>query len=186
MKLGKNYIIHSELALPYLETPEDDIKVIFKTLETRFELKRDSKQKLIDLGSGDGRIVIYAGLNYGILSIGYEINPVLVKEALEQKKLLKKEKKYKNKYLRKIKLKKGDLFTLNLKKYNFVYIYSLPTMQKFLHHVFKTAKRETIFISYKYPLNQFERYLRLDYKLKHQGDDQENYTYFYKMMEKNL
>ena len=49
MKLRKNYIIHSELALPFLETPEDHIKVIFKTLETKFGLKKDSKQKLIDL-----------------------------------------------------------------------------------------------------------------------------------------
>ncbi len=186
MKLGKDYIMHSELALPYLETPEDHIIKTLETLQTKFGLKKDSKQKLIDLGSGDGRVVIYAGLNYGILSIGYEINPDLVKEALEHKELLKKEKKYKNKYLRKIKIKRGDLFTLNLKNYDFIYIYSLPTMQSFLHHVFKTAKSEAIFISYKYPLDQFETYLKLEYKIKHQTDNQENYSYFYRMMEKKL
>ena len=182
MKLGKNYIIHSELALPYLETPHHHIKIIFSTLEARFGLRRDSKQKLIDLGSGDGRIVIHAGLNYGILSMGYEINPDLVKEALEQKRRLKKQKKYKSKYFRKIKIKRGDLFILNLKNYDFIYIYSLPTMQKFLHHVFKTAKPGATFISYKYHLNQFETYLKLQYKMKLNIDGQEYYTYFYSML----
>jgi SAM-dependent methyltransferase len=182
MKLGKNYIIHSELALPFLETPEDSIKLIFKTLEDKFGLKRDSKQKLIDLGCGDGRIVIYAGLNYGILSKGCEINSDLVKEALEKKKLFKKEKEYKKKYLRKIKVKEGDLFSLNLKKYDFIYIYSLPTMQKFLHHVLKTAKTGAVLISYKYPLKKFENFLRLEYKMKFKMDDQEKNTYFYRML----
>ena len=182
MKLGKNYIIHSELALPYLETPKEIIIKTFKMLETKFGLKRDSKQKLIDLGSGDGRIVIYAGLNYGILSIGYEINPDLVKEALEQKRRLKKQKKYKTKYFRKIKIKRGDLFSLNLKIYDFIYIYSFPSMQRFLHHVFKTAKPSATFISFKYSLDQFETYLKLQYKMKLRIDGQENYTYFYSMM----
>ncbi len=182
MKLGKNYTIHSELALPYLETPEDHIRAIFKTLEIKFGLKRDSKQKLIDLGCGDGRVVLYAALNYGVLSIGYEINPDLVKEALEQKDLLKKEKKYKSKYFRKIKIKMGDLFNLNLKKYDFIYIFSLPTMQKFLHHVFQTAKPKATFISYKYPLDQFKTYLKLHYKMTIQSESRETYIYFYRMM----
>jgi len=182
MKLRKNYTIQSELALPYLETPENHIKAIFNTLETGFGLIRNSKQKFIDLGSGDGRIVMYVGLNYGILSVGYEINPELVKEVLEHKKLLKKEKKYNNKYFRKIKIKMGDIFTLNLKNYDFIYIYSLPTMHKFLHHVFKTAKPGAIFISYKYTLDQFDAYLRFEYKIKLRTNDQENYTFFYRMV----
>ena len=45
--------------------------------------------------------------------------------------------------------------------------------------IFKTTKNEVIFISYKYPLDQFETYLRLEYKIKHQTDNQENYSYFF-------
>jgi len=177
MKLRKNYIIHSELALPYLDTPEDHIKVIFKTLETKFGLKKDSKQKLIDLGSGDGRIVVYSSINYGIRSFGCEINPNLIKETKEKIKMLKKEKMYQNKNFRKIIIKIGDIFILNLKKFDFIYIYSLPTMQKFLNHVFKTAKSGAVFISYKYPLINFESYLKLDYILK---DNNHDISYFYR------
>lgn len=179
MKLRKNYIIHSELALPYLETPEDHIKVIFKTLETKFGLKKDSKQKLIDLGSGDGCIVVYSGINYGIRSFGCEINPNLIKETKEKIKMLKKEKIYQNKNFRKIIIKIGDIFILNLKKFDFIYIYSLPTMQKFLNHVFKTAKSGAVFISYKYPLKNFESYLKLDYILK-DNDNNHDISYFYR------
>jgi len=181
MKLRKNYIIHSELALPYLETPEDLTKVIFKTLETKFGLKKDSKQKLIDLGSGDGCIVVYSSINYGIRSFGCEINPNLIKETKEKIKMLKKEKIYQNKNFRKIIIKIGDIFILNLKKFDFIYIYSLPTMQKFLNHVFKTAKSGAVFISYKYPLKNFESYLKLDYILK-DNDKNHDISYFYRKL----
>ena len=179
MKIKKDYIIYSLLDLPLLETNRDHIKEIFIILEQKFGLKKNSKQKLVDLGSGDGRIVIYSGLNYGITSIGYEINPDLIKEAREQKKILKREKIYKNKYFRKIKIELGDLFAQNLKNFDFIYIYTLPTMQRFLKHVFKTAKREAVFISYKYPLNQFESYLNLSFKFKHMTKNQQIFSYFY-------
>jgi len=181
MKIKKDYKILSLLDLPYLGTPKDHIIEIFKILEQKFGLRKNSKQKLVDLGSGDGRIVIYAGLNYAITSIGYEISQDLIKEAIKQKKIQKREKIYKKKYFRKIKIRTADLFIQNLKNYDFIYIYSFPTMQKFLVHVFKTAKSEALFISYKYPLDQFESYLRLEYKIRHQTDNQDSYSYFYRM-----
>ena len=179
MKIKNNYKICSLIDLPFLETNLKHLIKIFQILEQEFHLKKNSKQKLIDLGSGDGRIVIYAALNYGIRSIGYEIDSDLIKGAKEYVKLLKKKKIHKRKNFRKVKIKMGDIFEQDINKYDFIYIYSLPTMQKFLNHVFKTAKRGAVFISYKYPLNQFERYLRLEYILK---DDDINHDicYFYK------
>ena len=57
----KNYDrFHSQLALPFLETNRELLKELFETLELKFGLKKQSKQQFIDLGSGDGRIMIYA------------------------------------------------------------------------------------------------------------------------------
>jgi len=179
MKIKKNYRICSLLDLPFLESKRNHIEQIFQILEQRFNLKRNSKQRLLDLGSGDGRIIIHAGLNYGILSVGYEINPDLIKEATQQIKLLKKQKVHKRNNFRKIKIKMGDLFEQNIKKFDFIYIYSLPTMQKFLNHVFNTAKSGAVFISYKYPLKNFESYLKLDYVLKDNKNNQD-ISYFYR------
>ena len=179
MKIKQNYRIYSLLDLPFLETDKSHLEEIFQILEQRFNLKRNSKQRLLDLGSGDGRIIIHAGLNYGILSVGYEINPDLIKEAQQQIKLLKKQKIHKRNNFRKIKIKMGDIFEQNIKKFDFIYIYSLPTMQKFLNHVFNTAKSDAVFISYKYPLKNFESYLKLDYVLK-DNDNNQDISYFYR------
>jgi SAM-dependent methyltransferase len=180
MKIKKNYRIYSLLDLPFLESDKKHIEEIFIILEQRFGLRKNSKQKLLDLGAGDGRIIIHAGLIYGILSIGYEINPDLIKEATEQIKLLKKQKIHKRSYFRKIKFKVGDIFQLNLKKFDYIYIYSLPTMQKFLNHVFKTAKDGAIFISYKYPLKNIKIILKLEYKIIHKDGNTSVETFFYR------
>lgn len=180
MKNKSNYKIYSLLDLPFLETNLEHLIEIFRILEEKFHLKKNSKQKMIDLGSGDGRIVIYAGLNYGIRSIGYEIDSNLIKEAKDYLKLLKKKKTLKNKNFRKIKIINGDFFKQDINKFDFIYIYSLPTMQKFLNHVFKTAKRGAIFISYKYPLKNIEIILKFEYKIVHKNGNNIVETFFYR------
>lgn len=59
------------LAAPYAPLSDERIKVMLKLLQ----LKKG--QKMADIGSGDGRIVI-AFAKKGIESHGYEINPLLV------------------------------------------------------------------------------------------------------------
>ncbi|MCX7779044.1 MAG: 50S ribosomal protein L11 methyltransferase [Patescibacteria group bacterium] len=67
--------------VPYVPTPEKRVK---KMLELA-QLKQG--EKLVDLGSGDGRILIEAA-RIGAEAVGYEIDPLLV---LTSKKLIKKE-----------------------------------------------------------------------------------------------
>ena len=62
--------INSQMELPFLETNSEMLKNIFNTLENKFGLLKNSDQKLIDLGSGNGQIVMYSALNYAIKSIG--------------------------------------------------------------------------------------------------------------------
>lgn len=141
-----DYEIQSQLALPYLSTRSEVLEGIFNILETKFGLKKRSRQSFIDLGSGNGKVVLFCGVNYKIKSVGVEINNQLFKEAkISLKRLNWVTRHY-------IKFKNEDLFSQNLEKYDFVYIYSLPTMHKFLHHLFSSLKKGAVIISYKYPL----------------------------------
>lgn len=179
MSNKENYV-NTQLALPFLETNRDLLKELFETLEHKFELKKQSKQQFIDLGSGDGRVIIYSALNYGITSVGVEINKSLVKESKENLRLAKKGIKGAKKNLRNVKIIQGDLFQQILENYDYVYIFSLPTMQKYLQHVFNTINSKTIIISHKYPLDQdFFQFLKLEYILKHEVENPEIFTYFY-------
>lgn len=179
-KKYNSYSLYSQIDLPYLETNESFIKDIFETLEIKFSLKRDSNQKFIDLGCGDGRVVIYATLHYGIQSTGVEINLNLIEEAKAKLKLLQTNKIYKKKKLKKIRIRYEDLFQLNLNKYDFIYIFSLPTMQRFLKHIFVTIQNDATIVSYKYPLINFDSFLKLEEEIKLKSKNQKISAFFYR------
>jgi hypothetical protein len=179
MKNKNEYQIISQLALPFLETHLGHIPEIFEVLEGEFGLKRGSQQVLADLGSGDGRVVIYSGLNYNIKSVGYEISPILVRKSRQRLKNLKKNKTRQKNLLQNIEIRQSDLFEQNLGNYDFIYIFSLPTMQKYLKHLFNTAKKEAVIISYKYPLEGLENYLILQKVFKHKNFESNYATFIY-------
>lgn len=179
-KKYNSYSLYSQIDLPYLETNESFIKDIFETLEIKFSLKRDSNQKFIDLGCGDGRVVIYATLHYGIQSTGVEINLNLIEEAKSKLKLLQTNKTYKKRQLKKIRIRYEDLFQLDLHKYDFIYIFSLPTMQRFLKHIFVTIQNDATIVSYKYPLINFDSFLKLEEEIKLKSKNQKISAFFYR------
>jgi SAM-dependent methyltransferase len=55
---------------PYVPTLKPQIKSAFDLLDLK------PNQTIIELGSGDGRVLIYAAKN-GFNAIGYELNPIL-------------------------------------------------------------------------------------------------------------
>lgn len=172
-------IFHSQLDLPFLETDNKLIEEIFQTLESKFGLKKNSNQKMIDLGAGKGNIVIFSALHYGIKSYGIEIDNNLVKEAELRIQSFKKSRTFKQRLFKKIKIISSDFYLINLKKYDFIYIYSLPSMHKYLNHIFTTAKKEAIFISHKYKFDIFSSFLKNKFKLTHNKNKQEIFTFFY-------
>ncbi|MFX1478178.1 MAG: methyltransferase domain-containing protein [Promethearchaeota archaeon] len=177
---NKNYEkIISQIDLPFSETNDKFLPAIFEILENNFGLKKDSKQSFIDLGSGNGQVMVFSALNYRIKTTGIEIDSNLIKEAKKTIYEFKKKKKFDKKMFRKIKVIHGNFYTHNLKNYDFIYIFSLPNMQKYLKHVFKTTKRGAIIISYKYPLNNVGEFIHLKTKLEHRIENQEVSTYFY-------
>jgi len=182
MKDNNYYEFQAQLSLPFLSTSPEALVPIFKTLKNRFGLKNGSDQRLIDLGAGNGTVIVFSTLSYDISSLGIEINDILIDEVKDIIKNLKDKKIYKPKILNKIDIKKGDLFQQDLNNFDFIYLFTLPTMQKYLKHVVLTAKEGSIFISYKYPLEGFEFILKLEHVLDINLKKELVRTYFYKKL----
>ena len=98
----------------YVPTPQ---AVVDKMLELA-EIKKGDV--VYDLGCGDGRIVVTAAKKYGVKAFGFDINPVRVKESLENVK--------KNKVEDLVTIKQADIFTLDLSPANVVTLYLLPSL----------------------------------------------------------
>ncbi len=112
---------------------------LFKFLES-IDLKN---RKMIDLGSGDGRIVIEFAKN-GYESYGIEFNPFLVWLS----RFVAKKMKIKNAYFI-----KEDLFKVNLRDFGIIYIYQDSSVNKKLIKKFESElKHGSIIISNKFQL----------------------------------
>src|SRR5204863_330469 len=73
-----------------------------------------------DLGCGDGRIPVRAALKFGVKTFGWDINPVRVKESLENVE--------KNNVKHLVTIQKGDIFQLDLSKADVITLYLLPQL----------------------------------------------------------
>jgi SAM-dependent methyltransferase len=67
----------SDVDVPYVTTPQNVVDAMLELGEV------GPRDQLIDLGSGDGRIVITAARRWGTSGVGYEIDPRLVTLARE-------------------------------------------------------------------------------------------------------
>jgi len=106
------------------ETREPDVVFVptpQEVVEKMLELAKVTKKDLVyDLGCGDGRIVVTAAKKYGCKAVGYDINPVRVKESLENVK--------KNKVEKLVTIERKDIFKLDLSKANVITLYLLPSL----------------------------------------------------------
>lgn len=73
--LAQEFDYPNNLDVPYVPSPDVVVKSMLKLAAVT---KNDT---VIDLGCGDGRIVVTAALDYGATGIGYDLNPERIKEA---------------------------------------------------------------------------------------------------------
>lgn len=133
------------LGAPFLPSYRKANAINFKGL---FELLRKSGcRKFMDLGSGDGRVVIDFA-KAGFESYGVEINPLLV---------LWSRLKIKRHGLKNAKIKWGNLWQTDLSSFDIVFIFQYKTANKMLAKKFKKElKTGAIIISTGFPLEGFE------------------------------
>ncbi|XP_030754508.1 ATP synthase subunit C lysine N-methyltransferase [Sitophilus oryzae] len=115
--------------LPYIPATNEQVSNIFKAL------KGFSKGSLLDLGSGDGRIVIEAAKK-GFEAHGVELNPWLV--------LYSKIKAFKSGLSSKnSKFIKADLWKYNISNYDVIVIFGVDQMMKDLEKKFNDECKPT-------------------------------------------
>jgi SAM-dependent methyltransferase len=111
----------------------------------------------MDLGSGDGRLVITAAERFGARGYGVDIDPALVKLASENAA--------KAGVADRVKFEKRDLFETNLADATVLTLYLLPhTVTQLVPRIFAEMRPGTRVVSHDYPLGpwQPERHLQYD------------------------
>jgi SAM-dependent methyltransferase len=132
---------------PYLPSYKESsdrqyLDELFKFLEKY----RNKDSKFIDLGSGDGRIVIeFAKKNYE--SYGIEMNPFLV--FLSKLKIRKEG-------LKNVKIIWGNFWKMNLTQFDIIYFYQYKLANKFLTKKLLKHSKNKIIISAHFPLENLK------------------------------
>jgi protein-L-isoaspartate O-methyltransferase len=102
----------AEKAAPYYPTPQ----VVVERMLQLGELKKG--EKVFDLGSGDGRIVIAAAQKFGARAFGVELDPKLVEESRTKIQKLGLQES--------AAIIEGDLFAQDYREADLITVYLLP------------------------------------------------------------
>jgi 16S rRNA G966 N2-methylase RsmD len=141
----KSWKLKAQRDLPYLPTPIEVIKEIFNALKRLGILS--NIHSLLDLGAGDGRILIHAAQNYQIEGIGLEINTELLETGRQ---------KIRNLQLTHLcHMCEEDLYNYSLGNPDVIYYYNIGSNQRFFRHVFVQIQKGTYLVSVKSPLDYF-------------------------------
>jgi precorrin-6B methylase 2 len=100
------------LDVPFVPTPQETVERMLAMA------KVGPNDYLIDLGSGDGRIPITAAKKFGIRAMGVDLNPVRIKESLENAK--------KEGVTDKVEFREQNLFETDISKATVLTMYLLP------------------------------------------------------------
>ncbi len=128
--------------VPYVTTP-------WNVVETMLEMAQvTAGDNLIDLGSGDGRIVIEAVKKRGARGTGIELNPHLVKIALEEAK--------RQGVTEKAKFLEGNLFDFDLRGASVLTMYLFPQINIRLRpRLFEQLKPGTRVVSHDFHMDEW-------------------------------
>jgi hypothetical protein len=136
---------------PYVPSPQSVVSDMLRYADV------NASDFLIDLGSGDGRIVLTAAKVFGARGFGVEIKDDLVRKSNEAAK---------NEGLAdRVKFMKQDLFKTDLSQATVITMYLLPDTVNLLKDKFLTElKPGTRIVSHDYPLTGWipEKYVQMD------------------------
>jgi hypothetical protein len=140
---------------PYVPSPQSVVADMLRYAEV------NAKDFLIDLGSGDGRIVLTAAKVFGARGFGVEIKEDLVKRANEAAKT--------QGLADRVRFMKQDLFKTDISQASIITMYLLPDTVNLLKDKFiAELKPGTRIVSHDYPLTGWipEKYVQMDLEEK--------------------
>ncbi|HEY5899214.1 MAG TPA: methyltransferase domain-containing protein [Burkholderiales bacterium] len=144
-------LLPSKDAGPYVPSPQSVVSDMLRYADV------SANDFLIDLGSGDGRIVLTAAKVFGARGFGVEIKDDLVRKANEAA--------HKEGVADRVKFIKQDLFKTDISPATVVTMYLLPDTVNMLKDKFLTElKPGTRIVSHDYPLTGWipEKYVQMD------------------------
>lgn len=154
-------IYSSLMGSPYVPSKNKLLKRIFDTVS----FKKNSR--FLDLGCGDGRVVIFVARYYKVRTVGVDINPMVIAWA-------KLKTRFKN--LKNTEFRVENIFKTDLSGYDAIYIFLMPKLLvKLKPKLMKEAKKNAVLISHGFKIEGWEKYC-----YKTLSDDPFN-TYFYRI-----
>ena len=140
--------------LPFLPSPHETIEASLDYLNTVYPLYQ---KQLIDLGAGDGRVIILAAKKYRMFTIGVEINLELISTAQTHIKELDLQSQ--------CQMIEADLYNFDVSNSDVVYCFILPTSHRFLRHVIQSLKSGAFWISIRWPMDTFGEFWEREFEL---------------------
>jgi len=134
---------------PYVRTPMDVVERMLEMAEV------DKNDILVDLGCGDGRIVITAAKKYGIRGIGIDLEPQRIKESIANAKAAGVEEL--------VEFRLEDATLSDFSQASVVTMYLLTESNELLRpHLERQLRFGTLVVSHNYPIERWESKL-VDY-----------------------
>ena len=127
--------------VPFITTPDNVTMAMLQIART------NAQDYVIDLGSGDGRIVIVAAKRFGARGLGVEIVPDLVKKSRESAKQAG--------VADKAEFREDDLFKTDLSKATVVTLYLLPEVNLQLRPKLQKLKPGTRIVSHDWDMGDW-------------------------------
>ena len=106
----------NEWRVPFITTPADVVERMLQIAETRAD------DVVIDLGSGDGRIVIAAAQQFGARALGIELDAALVERSRKNAELAQVSSR--------ASFVQGDVLTADISRATVVTVYLLPALME--------------------------------------------------------
>lgn len=156
-----------EPRVPYVPTPLD---VVERMLEMA---KVNSRDYLIDLGSGDGRLVVTAAKKFGTRGFGVDINPVRISEANDNAR--------RNGVSDKVAFYQRDLFQTDLSQATVITMYLLPRVNMELRPKLLELKPGTRLVSHDFDMGDWkaDQHVRMATGDKYGGAGGDSDVYFW-------
>jgi len=146
-----------EPRVPYVPTPQ-------AVVERMLEVARvGAHDYLIDLGSGDGRIVVTAARKYGTRGFGVDVNPERIRESTESARRAG--------VMDKVAFYQRDLFETSLADATVITMYLLPQVNLELRPKLLELKPGTRLVSHDFDMGDWkaDQYVKVDSQDKYGG-----------------
>lgn len=156
-----------EPRVPYVPTPQD---VVERMLEIA---KVGPHDYLIDLGSGDGRIVVTAARKYGTRGFGVDLNPERIRESTDNARRAG--------VADKVAFYQRDLFETNLADATVITMYLLPQVNIELRPRLLELKPGTRLVSHDFDMGDWkpDTHIKMEAQAKYGGAGGQSDIYFW-------